>query len=76
MTLIQNFYTLDMRCEYSGNFQLEAPSLQQHTANTYFCQCSVVHPSSDGFAILSAATRYGTCTLVITRCPLSQNVIN
>ena len=39
---LQNYYTLDMRCEYSSGAQLEAATLQYSSSNSVYCQCSIL----------------------------------
>ena len=77
---IQNYYTLDVRCEFGLGFlnTMESPSLlKQETAEglKIFCQCSMIHPTADGHVMLAEPIQPVTCTLIILRCPLSQTVI-
>ena len=73
---VQGYYTLDRRCEYSSTHSIyfDTTSLVKSGTSSVYCKCQVIYPTS-GLAGVSTGLR-GDCTLVITRCPMSQTVHN
>ena len=71
----QGFYTLDARCEYESSDEfVEVTTIRRDGANVW-CDCDIVNINRNG--LQSIRSLYGgTCALIITRCPLSQNLFN
>ena len=77
------YYTVDIKCGYSGDgnyHYIESATLFKIAANDYSCYCDVTTLSGSSY---TRPTHYAlspsfsiTCTLTITRCPRSVNLLN
>lgn len=71
---LQGYYTTGMRCEYETSYSyLEATVLRKSGSNVY-CYCDVTYPGSSHNALSTSLT--ATCTLIVSRCRLEQNILN
>ena len=73
------YYTVDIRCDYSTNYgYIESSTLYKNANNYYSCYCDVTRLSSytsSSHATLSSSFS-STCTLTVTRCPRSLNLLS
>ena len=72
------YYTVDIRCDYSTNYgYIESSTLYKNVNNYYSCYCDVTRLSgstSSTHSTLSSSFS-STCTLTVTRCPRSLNLL-
>ncbi|XP_064402165.1 uncharacterized protein LOC135347949 isoform X2 [Halichondria panicea] len=69
------YYTLSMACKYdSSSGSLKSTALRQSGSNVD-CVCKTTSITSSSGEHLFVNFSTFTCTLVITRCPISQNIV-
>ena len=74
---LQEYYTLDMRCEYKADMTfMETTYIRKGGTNNVWCYCEVFKPNiCNGTSThLNIMALEATCSLVITRCPLTQSL--
>ncbi len=65
----QGYYTTDVRCVIDTKCNMNMKTAVLHKdVDDISCHCNMVEPEKLGHKIMSCIT--GTCTLVITRCPV------
>ena len=70
------YYTVDIRCDYSTNYgYIESSTLYKNVNNYYSCYCDVTRLSGSTHSTLTSSFT-ATCTLTVTRCPRSVNLLN
>ena len=69
------YYTLDMRCDYRNNWDyIESGDIFKN-GNSYFCDCDLTRLSS-GSSHATLYTVFPVCTLTVTRCPRTVNILS
>ena len=70
------YYTVDIRCDYNNNYDyIESSTLYKSASNNYYCFCDVTRLSGSTHSTLTSSFSI-TCTLTVTRCPRSVNLLN
>ncbi len=74
MPCVQGYYTLSMACKYNRlPLRWDTSTLRQFGSNVD-CYCLTTSGTSSGVHVTTTFPTF-TCTLVITRCPISQNIV-
>ena len=70
---MQRYYTLSMLCKYDPSpLRYDTSTLRQDGSSVY-CLCVTIPGNSAGHLFSNIPTF--TCTIVVTRCPTSQNIV-
>ena len=69
------YFTSSILCEFRYTSYLTSTSFFK-TGNSIRCSCEVTRPSSTGHDTFSVSSNHNICTLTVTKCPYTRNLLN